>query len=182
MLITTNALIQYLKKPTCETLLISANEKIHLLTRLLLISLILSFSLGMLIAVLEYFGFFEMDSHAISKLLDEKPKVVVFLLAVVAAPIFEELIFRAPLTLFCHFKHFKYIFYGFAIVFGVIHLSNYEVSATILILSPILIAPQITLGLILGYTRIKLGLLYSILLHMFFNGILIVPSLLFMDL
>ncbi len=182
MQIAFNALIQYLKNPTCETLKISVNDKLKILTKLLFIALIISFTLGILIHFLEHFGLFKMDSHAITKLLNEKPKIIVFLMAVFVAPILEELFFRAPIVLFCHNKQFKYLFYGFAIVFGFIHIANYEISSTILLLSPLLISPQIALGLILGYTRVKLGLLYAILLHMVFNGLLISPSLIVMDL
>ncbi|AUC81954.1 CPBP family intramembrane glutamic endopeptidase [Lacinutrix sp. Bg11-31] len=178
---TLNELVNYIKEPNCETLQISVLEKLKALSKLLLIAFGTSFTLGVLISILAQFGFIEMDSHAISKLLNEKPKTVIFLMAVIAAPIFEELFFRAPLTLFCNKKYFKYIYYGFALLFGIIHITNYEISTTILIISPILISPQITLGLILGYTRIKLGFIYAILFHMLFNGILIVPSLLFMD-
>ncbi len=181
MLIVFNSLLQYLKNPNCERLEISLSEKLKTLTKLLLISFIISFSLGILISILGHLGVFEVDSHAITKLLEKKSKMVVFLMAVIAAPVLEELFFRAPLTLFCDHKQFKYIFYGFAIFFGFIHISNYEMSTAILIASPILIAPQIALGLILGYTRVKLGLVYAILLHMLFNGLLIVPSLLFLE-
>jgi len=180
MLITIESLFQYLKQPDCEALDISVTEKLKHLIKLLLIGFGASFLLGILISVIAQLGLFEVDSHAITKLLKEKSKLMVFFLAVVAAPVIEELFFRAPIVLFCGHKHFKYIFYSFAIIFGGIHLSNYDISTTILILAPILIAPQIVLGLILGYTRIKLGLLYSILFHMLFNGFLVTPSLLFM--
>ena len=78
MLVILNALIQFIKNPNCEALQISPTEKIKTVTRLLLISFIISFSLGILISVLGHLGVFEVDSHAISKLLEEKSKIVHF--------------------------------------------------------------------------------------------------------
>ncbi len=175
------SLIQYIKAPNCAPLQVSKNEKFVKLIQLLFISLIVSFALGLLISILATTGAIDIDSHAITKLLAKKSKTTVFLMAVIAAPILEELLFRAPINLFCDFKYFKFIFYGFALTFGFMHIVNYEISTTILLLSPILIAPQIALGLILGYTRIKLGLIYAIILHMLFNSLLIIPNLLFME-
>jgi membrane protease YdiL (CAAX protease family) len=100
-------------------------------------------------------------------------------MAAVLAPIIEECIFRAPLFLFRKYtKGFKYVFYIIVLIFGFIHLSNFKISTTILIVSPLLVAPQIIAGLLLGYIRVRLGLLYSILLHALFNGLAIIPSLL----
>jgi membrane protease YdiL (CAAX protease family) len=102
-------------------------------------------------------------------------------MAVVLAPILEECIFRAPISLFKNKqKYFKYIFYGFALLFGFVHIFNYEITPEILLFSPLLVAPQISLGLLLGYLRVKLSLIYSITLHMLFNASLLIPFLLIM--
>ncbi len=65
---------------------------------------------------------------------------------------------------------FKFFFYASALLFGLLHAFNFSGNIyLILAFSPILGGPQIVLGLILGYIRMKNGLVYSILFHMIVN-------------
>jgi hypothetical protein len=73
-------------------------------------------------------------------------------------------------------RFFAVIFYISAIVFGLIHISNYTERGTVLFMLPLLVLPQIIVGFVLGYVRIKYGFRYSYLLHAIFNGALILPS------
>ena len=76
-------------------------------------------------------------------------------------------------------RHFRFFFYLSSIIFGLIHIFNYEpINVRLLILTPIIIAPNIIAGLILGYVRMKFGIIYSILLHAAINT-LAIPSLLY---
>lgn len=71
--------------------------------------------------------------------------------------------------------HFGWVFYGSALLFGAIHLYNYDLGspdALELTLAPLLIAPQIVGGLVLGYVRVRLGFWYAVANHAAFNGIL----------
>ena len=71
-------------------------------------------------------------------------------------------------------KHFKYFFYASSLIFGLIHITNFSGNINILIaLSIILTLPQTISGLIFGYARMKYGLIYSIILHIINNSILI---------
>ncbi|RZL65047.1 MAG: CPBP family intramembrane metalloprotease [Pedobacter sp.] len=66
-------------------------------------------------------------------------------------------------------KSYPYLFYYTAIIFGLLHLSNYK---DLTIADPsfvIYIASQTFGALTLGYLRIKYGLGYSILFHALFN-------------
>lgn len=66
-------------------------------------------------------------------------------------------------------KSYPYLFYYTAIIFGLIHLSNFK---DLTITDPtflIYIASQTFGGLSLGYIRIKYGLGYSMLFHACFN-------------
>ncbi|GAK88809.1 hypothetical protein JCM19297_3333 [Nonlabens ulvanivorans] len=67
----------------------------------------------------------------------------------------------------------------FALAFGAVHISNYGVSLTTILLLPIITGPQIVTGLFLGLIRVKVGLLYSMLFHALYNGVLMIPSILF---
>lgn len=171
----------YIKNPDCPTQKIKSFDAIlKTLAVILVVAFILNFSFVLIIGILEGVGLFSMDDHAITKMFDELSPIMIIIAAVVLAPVFEELIFRAPLTLFCRFKNdFEYFFYGFALVFGYMHIANYELNGTIWLLSPILVAPQILLGLLLGYIRVNIGLVYSILFHAVYNAIIVIPGVIF---
>lgn len=57
------------------------------------------------------------------------------------------------------------------------HISNFEMSTQVLLFSPLLVAPQISVGFLLGYIRVKFGLLWSMALHAIYNMVLVVPVL-----
>lgn len=172
--------VSYIKNPYCKEL---TEESRTSIPKLFLVVLAMSFTLNftfiLIIGLFEQMGLFSMESHAINKMFEDFSPAIIILLAVIVAPVVEELIFRGPLTLFCRYrKAFKWIFYVFAIVFGYIHITNYHMTTNVLLISPILVAPQILLGLFLGMIRVQYGLIYSILFHAIYNAILVVPSVL----
>lgn len=176
------SVVSYIKNPTCEALDLSVSKKLRLVFKTLILAFIISFFLSILISILESFGVFSMDQHATTELFKDYSPPIIFLLVAIVAPVLEELLFRAPITLFCkNKKSFKIAFYAFTFLFGFIHIFNYELTLKILIFSPILVSPQLVLGGLLGFLRVKLGLVYAMLLHAFFNATLIIPSLLFLD-
>lgn len=68
-------------------------------------------------------------------------------------------------------KNYSLIFYASAIFFGYLHLYNYgAVNLTMLLVSPILMLQFIVAGFMFGYVRIKLGLIWSISLHIMLNA------------
>ena len=72
-------------------------------------------------------------------------------------------------------SYFKFLFHLCAITFGMLHLTNY---ATIywwmIMISPLLTAPYIALGYILGYIRMKYGFIYGCLIHSTINFISVI--------
>ena len=83
------------------------------------------------------------------------------------------------LSLFSFKKYFvnikitdRTIFYGSAILFSLLHLSNYSFQINELPKYLFLIIPQLCSGLIYGYIRVKNGMIHSILLHSIHNTIL----------
>ena len=70
--------------------------------------------------------------------MERYSKPMIFFMIVIIAPIFEEIFFRAPLTLFKKAKSFKNAFYVFAIIFGFIHLTNYKISTNDFIICTII--------------------------------------------
>lgn len=67
---------------------------------------------------------------------------------------------------------FPVAFYGGALLFAMLHMSNYEggLSSPIMVLA---ILPQFLVGLILGYVRMRFGLVQAIVFHALYNLILI---------
>ncbi|ANY19293.1 CAAX amino terminal protease self- immunity [Tsuneonella dongtanensis] len=67
-------------------------------------------------------------------------------------------------------RRFGWFFWGSAIAFAAIHLSNFAAGGAALL--P-MILPQFALALLLGYLRVKHGLWSSVLLHMLHNSLFI---------
>lgn len=164
-------LIAYLKSPILEK---DPNTNITYRLRkflyLLIISILTAIVLMPVFSLINELGLVNMDEHAMEKIMESLSKPVILLLVVVAAPFFEELLFRAPITLFKKAKAFKMAFYTFAIIFGLVHITNFNLTTNVLLLAPILIAPQIILGGYLGFIRVRFGLAWSMLLHACYNA------------
>ena len=65
------------------------------------------------------------------------------------------------------------VFYGIALLFGAIHITNYD--SQVWPFLPILVLPQIVIGLLLGFVRLRYGFIWAFLLHAFHNGCLVLP-------
>ncbi|MEQ6124168.1 CPBP family glutamic-type intramembrane protease [Pseudotenacibaculum sp. MALMAid0570] len=194
-------LFKFLKNPVLEsdpnTNLL---YKLKVFIILLITCFTISFFLSIIIGIIYSSGLIENDYHAFDD-LKELSNYKIFLIVAVMAPLIEEAIFRAPLVLFksplklymkpipfsnwkivfptinIRFlenpKVFRIAFYLFSIAFGFIHLFNYQLDTFIILFSPILISPQLVLGLVFGFIRVRLGLPWAILIHSAYNGILV---------
>jgi hypothetical protein len=166
-------LIKYLKNPVLEE-----DENTNFTYRIkkfgfiVLICLLTGIAISPIFSIIDAFSWVDMENHAMEDMIKQLSKPQIFLLAVVMAPLLEEIIFRAPLILFKKAKSFKIAFYTFAIIFGLIHISNFGMTLNVILLAPILVAPQIILGGYLGFIRVRFGLVWSIALHACYNGIL----------
>ena len=199
-------LIQFLKNPVlAKDTEATIGDRILKFILLLISCFMISFTISIIIGILFQSGLIENEYHAFDELKDLSAYRIL-LLAAIIAPISEELMFRAHLVIFkspAKFyvklipfsdsktelfesrvkglenpKVFKIMFYLLALAFGYVHLFNYQVDAQILLFSPILVAPQIFLGLIFGFVRVRFGLPWSILMHGMYNGILVILFLL----
>ncbi len=167
----------YLKRPTLEK---DPNKELKYrfvkFVHLLLLSIVTGVVLVPLFYFLDTMKIVNMQEHAMEDLFENFSKPIIFVLVVVIAPIVEEVFFRAPLTAFKNTTRFSYVFYAFAIVFGSVHITNFEISTSVLLLAPLLVAPQIILGCYLGFIRVRFGLLWSILLHACYNAFFILST------
>ena len=63
------------------------------------------------------------------------------------------------------------VFYSFLIMFGLIHLGNYELTSELWKYSLVLILPHIIGGFIYSYARLNSGIILAIGLHSLNNGL-----------
>jgi uncharacterized protein len=96
------------------------------------------------------------------------------LLTIILAPLIEEGIFRLFLGYIRTKSYFKWSYYISAIVFGLIHISNYDIDETHYLFIPFITMTQMFGGLILGFIRINYGFWYGILSHVLFNSVAII--------
>ncbi len=177
MVETFKGIIAYLKNPDIEEdFNTDFNYRLRIFFHFLAICIGTSLLLTPIFGFIEASGLVNMEKHKVTELFKQFTNGTIFLIVAVIAPLFEEIIFRAPLKLFKNPKSFKFIFYMFAIVFGLVHLSNYKLTTNIILLAPILVLPQIILGGYLGCIRIKFGLLWSVFLHGTYNAFFVLIS------
>tara|TARA_R110002167_G_scaffold41832_6_gene127686 strand:+ start:177 stop:734 length:558 start_codon:yes stop_codon:yes gene_type:complete len=138
-------------------------------------ALMFSLVLGMLNTVLASTFGLDFGKHAVNDFIEQYSPWVLLFIAVVLAPVLEELCFRGPLIFFRRSPFFGWIFYVFTLVFGFYHLTNFDVTPTTLLFSPLLVAPQLSVGVFLGFIRVRFGLLWGMALHAMYNLILIGP-------
>jgi len=74
-------------------------------------------------------------------------------------------------------KNYRSLIYFSSILFGLVHLTNFNLTFSILLLSPILMLPRIFTGFSLAFIRVKFGLVYAILFHSLFNAFLTLYSI-----
>ncbi|MBT8177767.1 MAG: CPBP family intramembrane metalloprotease [Eudoraea sp.] len=170
---------EFLKRPRYEPFLpMQRADKIRYFIHLLAMALAFSFFFGIFgTLIAEHMGLVT-NEHAMEKFLENSSASTLFVFVVILAPALEELIFRAPLALFKKVSYFPLIFYLSVLLFGAVHLLNFEYEVGFYGLAIFLILPQLSAGVFLGFIRVKMGLGWAILLHAFHNFMLLSPFLL----
>lgn len=208
IVMTFHALWRFIKKPVeLSEDKASLQLKIGTCGALFLIQIPPLLVLMALVGGLEQLGLWDEDMHSLQKIFQEMEPVLIFFFAVIMAPLLEEVMFRLILRFRSNFlilwsihigvalhlgqkrsllktarkvwdKFYGRVFYLMTMAFGLMHIMNFEPSLNIYLLAPILVAPQILIGINLGYLRVRFGLIWSILFHAFYNGILMSIALL----
>ncbi|WP_299403289.1 CPBP family intramembrane glutamic endopeptidase [Acaryochloris sp. IP29b_bin.148] len=76
-------------------------------------------------------------------------------------------------------KWIGWLFYGLAILFGLIHLGNFSsLGWQNWFLAPLLVLPQTALGVFLGFIRLRYGFWWAVLTHAIHNALALTPLLL----
>jgi membrane protease YdiL (CAAX protease family) len=173
-------LITYLKNPVLEKdTNTNLSYRFNIFLQILVISLLTGIVISPIFALFEALQWVNMDNHKVAAQFENMGILQIILLGAIVVPIIEEAIFRGSITAFKKPKSFKIAFYAFALLFGFIHISNFEITTNVLLLAPILVLPQILLGGYFGYIRVRFGIQWSMLLHGCYNGTLILLSFLF---
>ena len=89
--------------------------------------------------------------------------------AIVIAPIVEEGLFRYPLGEIRNKSYFKWVYYSFSILFGLLHIFTYNIDSTHLPYIPFITLTQTFSGFLFGYVRVIYGFWYGVLLHSLIN-------------
>ncbi|WP_297761551.1 CPBP family intramembrane glutamic endopeptidase [uncultured Muriicola sp.] len=133
-----------------------------------------AFGIGLALFLNSLATFLNIDigDHKTEDFFENYSSITIFFLMVLIAPIVEELIFRGPLIFFKSSSYFPWIYYFSCLLFGLVHLGNFDNANDLLWLTPVLVAPQIVMGFFLGFLRVRLGLRYAVLMHMSHNGII----------
>ncbi|ARV14476.1 CPBP family intramembrane glutamic endopeptidase [Polaribacter sp. SA4-12] len=163
-------LVAYLKNPVLEKdTNTDLKYRFKIFFQILVIGILTGFIITPIFALIQELDLVNMENHKLADQFKEMGIPLMLLIGAIVVPAIEEAIFRGPITLFKKPKSFKIAFYFFALIFGFVHLSNFEFTTNVLLLSPILVLPQILLGGYLGYIRVRFGLQWSILLHGTYN-------------
>ncbi len=75
-------------------------------------------------------------------------------------------LYKNQIRFFWTSYNFKWIYWSLGLIFGLIHLSNYDGSySSFLVYGPVLCIHQIVMGLLNGYARMRYGFWYGVALH-----------------
>ncbi|MFB6342880.1 type II CAAX prenyl endopeptidase Rce1 family protein [Saccharicrinis sp. FJH62] len=71
-------------------------------------------------------------------------------------------------------NNFKWIFYFSVLVFGLVHIMNYEINIYNLLLAPFIVLPQLISGSFYGFIRVNYGMIYGIIAHILNNTLIFI--------
>jgi len=188
--------LQFLKEPNPNPnhQNINTSKKWQTLLVFIIIDILLIIPAVLLFFLIQEISNLDLDNHAVSELTNKSGLLGLILLGGILGPLIEELIFRLPLNykrnylfkLFgvmigrkavknFWFKNYTVFFYLFILAFGIVHIFNFkDESVSILLLSPILVLPQIIGGTVIAYLRLNLGFFWGFLQHAIFNSALMI--------
>jgi hypothetical protein len=67
-------------------------------------------------------------------------------------------------------RNYRFVFYSTAILFGLLHIFNFNgITLSNIVWTPLLVIPQIIMGLLLGYFRVTYGFIYAVICHSLIN-------------
>jgi hypothetical protein len=189
----------FLKNPSENTADINnLNFKLKRLFLLFVSFIIIAEIILLILSAFHQIGISENNSNKINDYVKEYSPFLILVFGAFIFPFIEELVFRLylrfernyPIKLFIFLVstiggknkedikiyikdkwnyYYKQIFYLSAFIFSSFHLLNYPYKTDLLILAPILIAPQFIMGVFTAYLRLKNGFMWGYFLHAMSN-------------
>ena len=190
-----SSLVQFVGSPTDGRYLGKTNvDKLKDVLCLIGIQFLLLIPASMIVGLLEEFGNLNLPDHKLEEFFQDAGPAMMILMGVILAPLLEELIFRTFITLrrfypllffiasgnrknqnlrirkvFGIWKTlFPVLVYVSAVLFGYVHVFNFEDDIS-LWKAPFAVLPQLILGFTLAFTRVRYGLVWSMLNHAIWN-------------
>ena len=190
-----SSLVQFVGSPTDGRHPGKTNvDKLKDVLCLIGIQFLLLIPASMIVGLLEEFGNLNLPDHKLEEFFQDAGPAMMILMGVILAPLLEELIFRTfitlrrfyPLLFFIAsgnrknqnlrirkvFGIWKILFpvlvYVSAVLFGYVHVFNFEDDIS-LWKAPFAVLPQLILGFTLAFTRVRYGLVWSMLNHAIWN-------------
>ncbi|PQJ78115.1 CPBP family intramembrane glutamic endopeptidase [Polaribacter porphyrae] len=169
--------INYIKNPVLESdKNKSLNYRFRVFFKIFIFCIIVGILTTPIFIFIEEMNWVNMDNHKVEAMFKDMALYKIILLGGFFVPLIEELLFRAPITLFKKPKVFKIAFYVFTIIFGLIHITNFDITTNVLLLTPLLVIPQLFVGLSLGFLRVRFGFWWAVLLHCIYNSFFLTIS------
>lgn len=105
----------------------------------------------------------------------EERAFIMLAIIIITWPLFS---FTPVKTRLAHFwqQQFRWVFYFLCFTFAWIHILNYELNLTHLLLMPLITLPKLVSAMCYGFARINYGFIYSLTIHICNNGIGFVVS------
>jgi len=163
----------FVKNPSQDSTYLSSKEKFRKLLIYYFIYFIGSLCADLFLELLKHLHLLEINDNVIVKSILDNTVLERYILYVFLGPFIEEFIFRYPLKYFQTRIWYRFYVYLSALLFGLIHFSNFTSSPNAIYYIIFITAPQILCGLILSYVRINYGFWYSLLMHSCINFIAI---------
>ncbi len=114
-----------------------------------------AFGIGLALFLNSLATFLNIDigDHKTEDLFENYSSIAIFFLMVLIAPIVEEIIFRGPLIFFKRSSYFPWVYYFSCLLFGLVHLGNFDNANDLLWLTPILDCATNCNGLFSGFFK-----------------------------
>ncbi|MBN1373734.1 CPBP family intramembrane metalloprotease [Candidatus Dojkabacteria bacterium] len=76
-------------------------------------------------------------------------------------------------------RFYGVLLYSSILLFGLVHLTNFDNLSSVWYLAPIIILPQLVVGIALSYIRVRQGFLWGVLFHSLHNLVSTIPAILY---
>jgi len=77
-------------------------------------------------------------------------------------------------------KHLSWVLYVFCLFFALVHTLNYELTPWTMVMLPLILLPKLFAAFCYSFVRLRMGFIYAVAMHLLWNGMGVVLSLISM--